>query len=165
MALAVVRHEAVAEHQIGRDRAEQVVIDAELRQVDELEPVALGELARPGGLSRLLGGARLRGGRGVELGVGAAVAVGGAAGFIAGEFNAAEFIDADESMDGVPEFTIEGFPFLMVTNRYYLSVFDRLKSGMYNDRSSPAITMPMMISRIGSISVTNRPRFVSISSS
>ena len=27
-------------------------------------------------------------------------------------------------------FTIEGFPFVMFTNRYYLSAFDRLKSGM-----------------------------------
>ena len=45
---APVRHEAVAQHQVGRDRAEQLVIDAELRQVDELEPVALGQLRRGG---------------------------------------------------------------------------------------------------------------------
>jgi hypothetical protein len=35
---------------------------------------------------------------------------------------------ADESKD--VGFTIGGFPFVMFTNRYYLSVFDRLKSGI-----------------------------------
>ena len=44
---APVRHEAVAQHQIRGDRAEQLVVDAELREVDELEPVALGQPPRP----------------------------------------------------------------------------------------------------------------------
>ena len=36
-------HEPVAQHQVGRNRPEQLVIDAELAEVDELEPVALGQ--------------------------------------------------------------------------------------------------------------------------
>ena len=40
------RHEAVAQHQVGGDRAEELLVDPELVHVDELEPVALGELAR-----------------------------------------------------------------------------------------------------------------------
>ena len=35
--------EAVAQHQVERDAAEQVVVDPEVRHVDELEPVARGE--------------------------------------------------------------------------------------------------------------------------
>ena len=43
VALAAVRHEAVAQHQVGGNRAEQIVVDAELREIDEREPVALGQ--------------------------------------------------------------------------------------------------------------------------
>jgi hypothetical protein len=42
----VIRHEAVAQHQVSRDAAKQFVIDAELCKIDELQPVALGELLR-----------------------------------------------------------------------------------------------------------------------
>ena len=40
---AAVGHEAVAQHQIGRDRAEQILVDPERVHVHELEVVALGE--------------------------------------------------------------------------------------------------------------------------
>ena len=46
VALAAIRHEAVAQHQVGGNRPEQIVVDAELREVDELQPVALGQPAR-----------------------------------------------------------------------------------------------------------------------
>ncbi len=42
---------------------------------------------------------------------------------------------------------------------------DNWNSGMYSASSRPAMTMPMMTSSAGSMSVTNRPRSVSISSS
>ena len=44
--VAVIRHEAVAEHQVRRNGAEEFVVDAGLRQVDELEPVAVGQPLR-----------------------------------------------------------------------------------------------------------------------
>ena len=40
------RHEVVAEHQVDRNGAEQVVIDADFAQVDELAVVALGQRLR-----------------------------------------------------------------------------------------------------------------------
>ena len=46
LAVAAVRHEAVAQHQVGGNGAEQLLVDPELVHVDELEPVALGQLAR-----------------------------------------------------------------------------------------------------------------------
>ena len=46
LAVAAVRHEAVAQHQVGGDRPEQLLIDPERVHVDELEPVALGEAPR-----------------------------------------------------------------------------------------------------------------------
>ena len=51
-------HEAVAQHQIGRNRPEQLLIDPELVHVEELEPVALGQPAR----LRFFGAALLGGG-------------------------------------------------------------------------------------------------------
>ena len=59
-ALAAVGNEAVAQHQVRGNRAEQLVIDAELRQIDERQAVALGEPARVRRLGRLLGGCRFR---------------------------------------------------------------------------------------------------------
>ena len=47
LAFAPVRHEPVAQHQVGRDRPEQLLIDPELVHVDEFEPIALRQLARP----------------------------------------------------------------------------------------------------------------------
>ena len=52
---AAVRHEAVAQHQVGGNRAEQLVVDAELRQVDELEPIALGQPPRLRDFGRVFG--------------------------------------------------------------------------------------------------------------
>ena len=40
------RHEPVAQHQVGRNRPEQLLIDPERLHVDELEAVALGQRAR-----------------------------------------------------------------------------------------------------------------------
>ena len=44
--VAAVRHEAVAQHQVGRNAAEQRVVGVEVLEVDELELVALGQQAR-----------------------------------------------------------------------------------------------------------------------
>ena len=44
-ALAPHRHEAVAEHQVGGNRPEQLLIDPEFVHVDELAPVARRQLA------------------------------------------------------------------------------------------------------------------------
>ena len=44
-AVAAERHEAVAQHQVGGDGPEQLLVDAEESHVEELEPVALGEPA------------------------------------------------------------------------------------------------------------------------
>ena len=57
--VAAVRDEPVPQHQVRRDGAEQIVVDRELRDVDVLEPVALGEPARLRGFGRLLGVGRL----------------------------------------------------------------------------------------------------------
>ncbi len=43
----LLRQEAVAQHQLERDRVEEVGVDAKAVEIDELEPVPLGELARP----------------------------------------------------------------------------------------------------------------------
>ena len=51
-AVAAVRHEPVAKHQVRRDRPEQLLVDAELVHVDELEAIAFRELL---GLRDLLG--------------------------------------------------------------------------------------------------------------
>ena len=58
--LAPVRHEPVAQHQVGRNRSEQLLIDAERFHVDELEAVAVGQPARFLDFSRPLAGAELR---------------------------------------------------------------------------------------------------------
>ena len=55
-AVAPVRHEAVAQHQVGGDAAEQFLIDPEQPHVEELEPVAVGQAA----------GVRLLGAAGVD---------------------------------------------------------------------------------------------------
>ena len=44
--IAAVRHEAVAQHQVGRNRSEQLLVDAERVHVHELEPVPLREPPR-----------------------------------------------------------------------------------------------------------------------
>jgi hypothetical protein len=44
--VAPVRHEAVAQHQIGRDAPEERVVDVELLEIDELELVAAREPPR-----------------------------------------------------------------------------------------------------------------------
>src|SRR4029077_17755564 len=46
LALAVVRHEPVPEHQVRRNRSEQLLIDPERIHVDEFETVAFGEPPR-----------------------------------------------------------------------------------------------------------------------
>ena len=46
VALAARRHEAVAQHQLGGDRPEQLAVDMELRHVDVVQPVALGQPPR-----------------------------------------------------------------------------------------------------------------------
>ena len=60
LAVAAVRHEAVAQHQVGRNRPEQILVDPERVHVDELEAVALGEAARLRELLAALFGARAR---------------------------------------------------------------------------------------------------------
>ena len=55
LAVAAVRHEAVAQHQVRRNRSEQLLIDPELVHVEELEPIALGQPPR----RRLFGAALL----------------------------------------------------------------------------------------------------------
>ena len=47
-------HEVVAEHQVHRDGAEQLVVDVPLPQVDELAAVAPGQLLGLGGLLRVI---------------------------------------------------------------------------------------------------------------
>ena len=61
VSFAAVRHEAVAEHQVGGNRAEQLVVDAELRQVHELEPIPLGQPFRVRDFGRVFGGVRFGG--------------------------------------------------------------------------------------------------------
>ena len=51
------RDEVVAEHQVHRDRAEQVVVELKVAQVDELAAIAPGDVLRLGQIS-------LRGARG-----------------------------------------------------------------------------------------------------
>ena len=46
LAVAAVRHEAVAQHQVRGNRSEQLLIDPELVHVEELEAIALGQPAR-----------------------------------------------------------------------------------------------------------------------
>ena len=46
LAVAAVRHEAVAQHQVRGNRSEQLLIDPELVHVEEVEPIALGQPAR-----------------------------------------------------------------------------------------------------------------------
>ena len=65
---AAVRHEAVAEHQVRWNRAEQLVVDAELREIDELQPIALGQVPRLRDFCRMLGVGRLDASD-VEIGV------------------------------------------------------------------------------------------------
>ena len=73
LTLAPVRHEAVAQHQLRRNRPEQIVVDAEMRQVEERQPIPLREVPRLRDFRRLLGGALLRDDRfRVELGRAAA---------------------------------------------------------------------------------------------
>ncbi len=45
-AIAAVRHKAVAQHQVGGNRAEQLLINPELMHVEEVEPVALRQPPR-----------------------------------------------------------------------------------------------------------------------
>ena len=45
LAVAAARDEAVAQHQVGGDGAEQLAVDVELVHVDELEPIALRQAA------------------------------------------------------------------------------------------------------------------------
>ena len=69
MPLAPIRHEAIAEHQLRGNCAEQLVIDAELRQVHELEAIPLGQPLRVRHLGGMLGSIRFRYGH-IELGLG-----------------------------------------------------------------------------------------------
>ena len=46
LALAAMRDEPVAQHQVGRDRSEQLLVDPEFVHVHELDVVALRELPR-----------------------------------------------------------------------------------------------------------------------
>jgi hypothetical protein len=59
VAFAVVGDEAVPQHQLGRDRPEQLVVDVELRQIHELEPIALREPFRVRDLGRVFRRIRL----------------------------------------------------------------------------------------------------------
>ena len=43
LTVASVRDEPVAQHEVGGNRPEELVIDAELAEIDEFEPVALGQ--------------------------------------------------------------------------------------------------------------------------
>ena len=55
-------HKAVAQHQVGGNRAEQLAVDVELVHVDELEPIALRQapgLGRFGGVVHGAGGGLL----------------------------------------------------------------------------------------------------------
>ena len=79
-AVAAERHEAVAQHQVGGDAPEQLLVDPEQPHVEELEPVAFGEPAgvRFLGFARAVGRQRhelLGGGQGLGVeGVGEGVA-------------------------------------------------------------------------------------------
>ena len=133
VAFAVVRHEAVAQHQVGRNRAEQLVVDAELRQIDELEPVALGQVPGVRDLGGLLGGVRLDAAR-VELRLG---------GRIGRQWRVG--VDDFPFMLQFPlPVTSFQLPVPSTGSRVdaYDSADDRLNSGMYSASSSPAITMP-----------------------
>ena len=54
------RNEVVAEHQLGRDAAEQFRIDALLAQIDERAAIALGEALGLFALSRVVASAQNR---------------------------------------------------------------------------------------------------------
>jgi hypothetical protein len=58
--LTAARHEAVAQHQVGRNRPEQLLVDPELVHVEKVEPVPLRQAAGP---RRLLASLGQRGGR------------------------------------------------------------------------------------------------------
>jgi len=58
-----VRDEPVTEHQVGRDRPEQLLVDPEFVHVDELDVIALRELPRAGDFLGVI----LRGGNEVRL--------------------------------------------------------------------------------------------------
>jgi hypothetical protein len=59
-AVATVRHEAVAQHQVGRNRSEQFLINPELVHVEELEPVAIRQAPRRGHFRGAIRGRNLR---------------------------------------------------------------------------------------------------------
>ncbi len=60
LALPPVRNEPVPQHQVGRNRAEQILVDRKLLHVHEIEPVPLGQALRG-----LVLGAALVGGDGI----------------------------------------------------------------------------------------------------
>ncbi len=55
-AVAAIRHEAVAQHQVGGNRSEQLLIDPELVHVEEVETIPLGQPPRRGFLGAALFG-------------------------------------------------------------------------------------------------------------
>jgi hypothetical protein len=59
VAVAPVRHEPVAQHQFRGNRPEQIVVDVEMRQVEERQPVPIGQVLRLGDLRRRFRGALL----------------------------------------------------------------------------------------------------------
>ena len=60
LAIAPVRHEAVAQHQVRGNRPEQLLVDPEVVHVQEVEPIPIGEAARRGFLRAPLLGRHLR---------------------------------------------------------------------------------------------------------
>ncbi len=69
VAFAVRRHEPVAQHEVGGNRPEEIVVEVVVRQIDELQPVAFGQPLGDRRLGRALGRARF-GHADVELALG-----------------------------------------------------------------------------------------------
>ena len=147
-----VRDEPVPQHEVGGNRPKELVIDAELAEIDELEPVALGQPPGAGRLERAIRRRRLAPAH-VQLRL---RLVRGRRWCLCVHSLAIPGVPGSARLVGLEA---------VRSHAHHRSALDRLKSGMYSDSSKPAITMPMTMRRIGSTSVTNRPRFVSISSS
>ena len=133
LAFAAARHEAVAEHQVGGNRPEQLLVDPELVHVQEIEPVALGQPAGPLRLGRPLRPAA------AADSPGSSTSVSASSGSVSG--------------------------WLRDVHHRVPMTAESWKSGMYSASTIAAMTIPMITSSAGSMSVTKRPTSVSISSS
>ncbi len=168
LTIPAVRNESVPKRQVGRYRAEKVVVDVEPREVDEFQPVPFREAPGLRGLGRLFRCIRLGLAR-IQLRVVGGHGAGGR-GFSVHYFRHIQSTASCHQLTVTygtshrSPVTSHQLP-VASCDSSYASADVRLKSGIYSASSNPAITSPMMTSSAGSTSVTKRPRFVSISSS